>query len=122
MTDAVVISGAAAVPRGAAGPVPLLSVPELVDLAVDDRGSGSELVIGNPSGAPLRIAVEGVGDITVAAAGSAVVPIFAEPGEARLHLQALSPVRSQVVMAIVTVEPSDDGPIAVAQAISARTC
>jgi hypothetical protein len=122
VTDAVVISGAAPVPMGGAAPTALLSVPDLVDLSIGDRGTGSELVIGNLSGAPLRIAVEDVGDITVSATGSAVVPVSVKSGEARLLLQALSTVRSQVVMAIITVEPSDDGPIAVGQAIGARTC
>jgi hypothetical protein len=122
VTDAVVISGAAAVPVGATAPTALLSVPDLVDLAIGDRGTGGELVIGNLSGAPLRIAVEDVGDITIPAAGSTVVPVSGKAGEARLLLQALSTVRSQVVMAIVTVEPSDDGPMAVGQAIGARTC
>jgi hypothetical protein len=122
VTDAVVISGAAAVPMGGAAPTALLSVPDLVDLSIGDRGTGSELVIGNLSGAPLRIAVEDVGDITVSATGSTVVPVSGKSGEARLLLQALSTVRSQVVMAGVTVDPSDDGPIAVGQAIGASTC
>jgi hypothetical protein len=122
VTDAVVISGAVPVPKGGAAATPLLSVPDLVDLSIGDRGTGSELVIGNLSGAPLRIAVEDVGDITVPAAGSTVVPVSVKSGEARLLLQALSTVRSQVVMAIVSVEASDDGPIAVGQAIGAGTC
>ncbi|HTU95674.1 MAG TPA: hypothetical protein VMF14_07515 [Solirubrobacteraceae bacterium] len=122
MTDAVVISGAAAVPAGGAPPVPLLSVGEDVELAIGDRGTGSELVVHNPSGAPLRLAVEGVGDITIPPGGSTAVAVPAEPDEPRLHLQALSPARSRVVMASVGVESSDDGPIAVAQAIGADTC
>jgi hypothetical protein len=121
VTDTVVISGATAVSVGAAA-APLLSVPDLVDMAVADLGTGLELVIHNPTGAPLRIAVEGVGDITIAPAARTVMPLRAEHGGARLHLQALSTPRSQVVMVIVTVEPSDDGPITVAQAIGARTC
>jgi hypothetical protein len=122
VTDAVVISGAAAMRTGAAAPTTLLSVPELIDLAIGDRGTGSELVITNASGAPLRIAVEGVGDITIPAAGSTLVPVSADPGKTWLHLQALSTVRSEVVMIIVAVERSNDGPVAVGQAIGARTC
>jgi hypothetical protein len=122
VTDTVVISGAAAVSVGTAAPTPLLSVPELLEVAIADPGSGLELVIHNPTGAPLRIAVEDVGDITIAPAARTVVPLLAEPGGARLHLQALSTPRSQAVMVIVAVEPSDDGPITVGQAIGARTC
>jgi hypothetical protein len=122
VTDTVVISGAAAVPVGAAAATALLSVPELVDIAIADPGTGVELVIHNPTGAALRIAVEDVGDITIPPAGSTVVPLGAEPGGARIHLQALSTPQSRVVMVIVTVEPSDDGPITVGQAIGARTC
>ena len=97
-------------------------MPELVDLAIADPGEGVALVIHNPTGGPLRVAVEDVGDITIPPAGSTVLPLRAEPGGARIHLQALSTTRSQAVMVIVTVEPSDDGPITVGQAIGARTC
>lgn len=123
MTDTVVISGAAALGGGeTASATPLLSVPQVVDIAVADPGTGIELVLGNVTGAPLRIALEGVGDITIPAGGRTAVPMPDEPDGPRLHLQALSPARSKVVMAIVTVEPSDDGPIAVGQAIGASTC
>ena len=122
MTDTVVISGAATAPVGAPAATPLLSVPELVDLSITDRGTGVEIVIHNPTGGPLRVAVEDVGDIAIPAAGSTVLPLRAEPDGARIHLQALSTTLSQAVMVIVTVEPSDDGPIAVGQAIGARTC
>ena len=122
MTDTVVISGAAAAPVGAAAATPLLSVPELVDLAIADPGEGVALVIHNPTGGPLRVAVEDVGDITIPPAGSTVLPLRAEPGGARIHLQALSTMRSEAVMVIVTVESSDDGPMTVGQAIGARTC
>ena len=123
MTDTVVISGAATLAGGeAASATPLLSVPEVVDLAIADPGTGMELVIANVTGAPLRIAIEGVGDITIPAAGRSVVPMPDEPDGPRLHLQALSPARSKVVMATVTVETSDEGPIAVGQAIGASTC
>ena len=57
MTDAVVISGATAVPVGLAGAAPLLSVPELVDVAIAHPLTGIELVIHNLTSAPLRIAV-----------------------------------------------------------------
>ena len=122
MTDTVVISGAATAPVGAAATTPLLSVPELVELTIADPGTGVTLVIHNPTGGPLRVAVEDVGDITIPSAASTVLPLRAEPGAARIHLQALSTTRSEAVMVIVTVEPSDDGPITVAQAIGARTC
>jgi hypothetical protein len=122
VTDTVVISGAAAAPIGAAAATPLLSVPELVDLAIADRSEGVALVIHNPTGGPLRVAVEDVGDIAIPVAGSTVLPLRAERGGARIHLQALSTTLSQAVMVVVTVEPSDDGPIAVGQAIGARTC
>jgi hypothetical protein len=122
LTDAVVISGATAVAVGAAAAAPLLSVPELVDVAIADPGTGMELVIRNRTSAPLRVAVEDIGDVTIPRAGSTVVPLPAEPGGARLHLQALASVRSHVITVIVTIEPSDDGPIAVGQAIGAPTC
>ena len=122
MTDTVVISGAAAAPVGGAAATPLLSVPELVDLAIADSGTGLTLVIHNPTGGPLRVAVEDVGDIAIPPAGSTALPLRPEPGEARIHLQALSTTLFEAVMVIVTVEPSDDGPITVGQAIGARTC
>lgn len=122
MTDAVVISGATVVPVDDAAPAPLLTVPELIDVAVADPGTGVQLVIGNAGDTPLRIAVEDVGDISVPRASSRTVPLPIEPGGARIHLQALSTSQSRVVMIIVSVEPSHDGPIAVGQAIGARTC
>ncbi len=122
MTDAVVISGAAAVPVGGAPATALLTVPELVDVAIADPGTGVELIVHDLTGAPLRIAVEDVGDIAIPAGGRAVVPLRADPDGARLHLQAMSTARSQVVMVMVGVEPSDDGPIAVGQGIGAPTC
>jgi hypothetical protein len=122
LTDAVVISGATVVPVGTAAPAPLLSVPELIDVAVADPGTGMELVIGNPTAAQLRIAVEDIGDIIIPRAGSTTVPFRAEPGGLRLHLQALAATRSHVLMVIVSVEPSEEGPIAVGQAIGAPTC
>ncbi len=122
MTGTVVISGAAAVSVGGGAATPVLTVPDLVDIAVADPGTGAELVVHNPAGAPLRLAVEGVGDVSIPAAGSTVVPLRAAPGGIRLHLQALSATQSRVVMVIVSVEPSRDGPIAVGQAIGAQTC
>jgi hypothetical protein len=122
LTDAVVISGAAPVLVGEDAPTALLTVPELVDVAIADPGTGVRVVIQNLSGAPLRVAAEGVGDLNLPSAASETVPLRAEPGGARLHLQALSAVHSRVAMIIVAVEPSDDGPIAVGQAIGARTC
>jgi len=122
VTDTVVISGATAVASGDAEPAPLLALLALIDVAVADRGTGPELTIHNPTGSPLRIAVEGVGDISIPPARSAVVPLRAEPGGPRLHLQALSTARSAVVTVTVTVEPSGDGPVAVGQAIGALTC
>ena len=122
MSDTVVISGAAMVPIGSAPAASLVSVPEVADVAIADSGTGAQLLIHNTTAAPLRIAVEGVGDITTPAAVTTAVAMPVEPDEARLHLQALSTTRSQVVMVIVTVEASDDGPIAVGQAIGARTC
>lgn len=122
VTDAVVISGAAAVPSGDAEPAPLLALLALIDVAVADPGPGPQLIIHNPTDTPLRIAVESVGDITIPPARSTVVPLRAEPGGPRLHLQALSTARSAVVTVTVTIEPSDDGPVAVGQAIGALTC
>jgi hypothetical protein len=122
VTDALVISGAAALPAAGAAPTPLVAVPDLLNVAIANPETGAELVIHNPTGAPLRIAVEGVGDIAAPPAGSTTVPLHAEPGGPRLHLQALSTSRSQVVTVTVVIEPSDDGPIAVGQAIGGRTC
>lgn len=122
MTDSVVISGATTVPVADSAPAPLLAVPEFVDLAIADPGTGPELVIENRAGAPLRIAVEGVGDISIPPAGSTVVALPEAPGSEPLHLQALSVAQSRVVLVIVSVEPSGDGPVAVGQAIGARTC
>lgn len=122
LTAAIVISGATPVSTGQDTPTALLVVPELVDVAITDPGTGVQVVLHNLSDAPLRVAAEGVGDLSVPPAASAAVPLHAEPGGARLHLQALSPVQSRVVMIVVTVEPSDEGPIAVGQAIGAQTC
>lgn len=122
MTDAVVISGATAVPVDKETPAPLLTLPDFIDVAVADPGTGVELLIRNATDVPLRIAVEGVGDISIPRDGSTTVPLLAEPGGPRLHLQGLSAVQSRVVMVLVSVEPSDDGPIAVGHAIGAPTC
>jgi len=122
VTDAVVISGAVPVPSGDAEPAPLLALLALIDVAVAAPGPGPQLIIHNPTDTPLRIAVESVGDITIPPARSTVVPLRAEPGGPRLHLQALSTARSAVVTVTVTIEPSDDGPVAVGQAIGALTC
>jgi hypothetical protein len=122
VSDTVVISGAAALSDGGASGVALLSVPEFAEVAMAERATGMELVVGNRTGAPLRIAVEGIGDIAVPPGASTAVPWPTEPEQAGLHLQALSATLARVVMIIVTVEQSDDGPIAVAQAIGARTC
>jgi hypothetical protein len=122
VTDAVVISGATPVSTGQDTPTALLVVPELVDVAIVDPGTGVQVVLNNLSDAPLRVAAEGVGDLSVPPAAGAAVPLRPEPGGARLHLQALSPVQSRVVMIVITVELSDEGPIAVGQAIDAPTC
>jgi hypothetical protein len=120
VTDTVVISGAVAVPTGDATATPLLSVPELVDVAIADPGQGAQLVLENRTGASQTAAVEGGAETIIASGGSVAVGLCAAPGGARLHLQILSREPPHVVTLIVTVEPSDDGPVAVAQAIGAH--
>lgn len=122
LTDAVVISGAVPVSAGEDAPAALLTVPGLVDVAIADPGTGVQVVLHNLSDARLRVAAEGVGDFNIRPAASEAVALRAEPAGARLHLQALSTVPSRVVMIVVTVEPSGEGPIVVGQAIGARTC
>ncbi|MGH2895400.1 MAG: hypothetical protein ACRDPM_19340 [Solirubrobacteraceae bacterium] len=116
---AVVISGATAVAVGDPVPAPLLSVPEAVDLAILDPGQGVQLLVQNRTHAPLTAAVGGTGEVTVAPHATAAVPLRDTPDGARLHLQILTAPQPQVVTVIVTVEPSDEGPIAVGQAIGA---
>jgi hypothetical protein len=120
LTETVVISGAAPVATGNGPPVPLLSVPEVVDLATADEGQGVQLVIQNPTGRSLTAAVDGTGDVTIARADRAVVPFRAAPEGDRLLLQIRADAEPRVVTVIVSVEATDDGPVAVAQAIGAH--
>ncbi len=116
MSETVVISGAVAVPSDDATAATLLSVPEVADLEVADRGQGVQLVIRNPTGAPLTAAVDGADELTIAPEGGAV-PFRTGRDGSRLDLQIRPADRSQAVTIVVTVEPSDAGPMAVGQAI-----
>ena len=121
VTDAVVISRAdhGARWRGDGHDAACCRCRSSSELTIADPGDRRELVIHNATGAPLRVAVEDVGDIAIPATAARRSPLRAEPGGLRIHLQALSAGSPSVVMVIVSVEPSDDGPIAVGQAIGA---
>jgi hypothetical protein len=116
LTETLVISGAAAVVADEA--TPLLSVHEIADLEVTDLGQGAQLVIRNPTAAPLTVAIDGESELSIAPDGRAVVPLGAGPDGARLALQLLHAERSQMVTLVVGVEPAGAELIAVAQAIS----
>jgi hypothetical protein len=116
VTPTVVISGAVTVAAGDA-PTPLLSVPEVAELAIAHPDQEVALVIHNRTAAPLKVTGDGAGDVIVAADGSVDVPFAAAPEGARLHLLILPADRSRAVTVIVTVEPSEGGPVAVGQAI-----
>jgi hypothetical protein len=119
LTETLVISGAAAVAGHEA--TPLLSVPEIAELEVADPGHGVQLVIRNPTGAPLTAAMVGAGELRIAPDGRAVVPLGAAPDGARLTLQLRHAERSQVVTIVVSIEPADSERVAVAQAIGGPT-
>lgn len=117
MTETVVISGAVTVTAGDAA-TPLLSVPEVADLAITPADREVALVIDNLTAAALTVTGDGAGEVIVGADGSVAVPFAAAPEGARLQLLILPADRSRAVTVIVTVEPSDAGPVAVAQAIA----
>jgi len=119
LTDAVVISGAVTVPADDAA-VPLVSVPEVADLAIVRPGRDVQLVIQNPTAVSLTAVTDAAGDVIVAPAGTATLPLGPAAEGARLHLLILPADRSQVVTVIVTVEPSDGALVAVGQAIGAH--
>lgn len=116
MTETLVISGAAAVAGDEA--MPLLTVPEIADLEVSDPGHGVQLVIRNPSGAPLTAAVDRAGELHIASDDRAVVPLGAGPDGPQVHLQLRDADRSRVVTVVVTVEPAGAERMAVGQALS----
>jgi hypothetical protein len=117
LSETVVISGAAVVPSDDTTATTLLSVPGVADLEIADPGRGVQLVIRNPTGARLNAAVDGADELTIAPEGSDAVPFGAGPDGARLHLQIRPADRPQMATIVVTVEPSDAGPMAVGQAI-----
>lgn len=120
MTDSVVISGAVAVRDDSAAPAPLLSVPDVLDLAVVDSGSEAQLVIHNAAAAPLAAFVEGTGELIVGPGDSAAVAVPSTVDGDRLQLQILSAALLCAVTAIVSIERTSEGRIAVGQAIGAH--
>ena len=76
MTPTVVISGAVTVAAGDA-PTPLLSVPEVAELAIAHPDQEVALVIHNRTAAPLNVTRDGAGDVIVAVDGSVAVPFAA---------------------------------------------
>jgi hypothetical protein len=118
MTATDVIAGAAALPRGAVGPVALVEVRGLVDLAVEDPGQRAQLLVHNSSADRLTVVVDDAGEVAVAPGASLAVPLHATVDGARLHLHLLSAAAQRVVTAVVSVEASSDDAVAVAQAIS----
>jgi hypothetical protein len=120
VTATDVIAGAAALPRGAAGPVALLEVPGLVELAVEDPGQGPQVRVHNSNAAGLTVVMDGGGELAVAPGASVAVPLHATADGAALHLHLLSAAGQRAVTAVVSLEAGSDDAIAVAQAIGAE--
>lgn len=121
MTDTVVISGAAPVGADAAASTPLLSVPDVAELGIVDPGQGAQLIVHNATAAPLSVAVDDSGDLSLGPGEGAAIPLRSTDDGDRLHVQILSAAPLRAVTAIVTIEASEEGRIAVGQAIAKGT-
>jgi len=118
VTVTEVIAGAASMDGEA--PAPLLVAPGLVAVALEESADGVQLVVHNPSDAPLAVAACGSDESPVAPGDSAAIPLQATPDGDRLHLQLRSAARQRVGTVVVSLEVSSDEITAVGQALSSE--
>lgn len=119
MTATEVIAGAVSLGASGAPPAPLLLVPGLAALAIEDARDGARLVVHNPSDAPVAVTADGGDEDSVAPGASVATPLQATPDGDRLRLQLLSAAQQRLATVVVSLEPSsEEDVVAVGQAIS----